>query len=268
MNTANHLPFALITGASSGIGAAFARRLAADGYNLILVARRKQRLDALASEIRAKHAVLVESFPADLAQPVDVERVVERIRACEELDLLVNNAGFGQAGCFWEDEEQGQLDMVQVHVAATVRLTRAALPVMLAHQKGGIINVSSVAAFVARGSATLYHATKASLIAFSRGLALELRKTPVKVQALCPGFTVTEFHDSPEYKNFQRSSVPNFMWLTAEQIVNPSLAELRKGKNVVVVPGLLYQLLVFMTTSPLTQPLMRLLAVTLFKRER
>lgn len=268
MNTSNHLPFALITGASSGIGAAFAHRLATDGYNLILVARRKQRLDALASEIRGKHAVSVETFPADLSQPVDVERVVERIRACDDLALLVNNAGFGQAGCFWEDDEQGQLDMVQVHVATTVRLTRAALPGMLKRQKGGIINVSSVAAFVARGSATLYHATKSCLIAFSRGLALELRNTPVTVQVLCPGFTTTEFHDTPEYKNFNRSSVPDFLWLTPEQIVNPSLAELSKGKRVVVIPGFIYRLMVFMTTSSLTQPLMRLVAVTLFKRKR
>jgi short-subunit dehydrogenase len=268
MNTlsSNNLPFALITGASSGIGAAFARRLATDGYNLILVARRRDRLDALATEIQGQTGRSVEVLVADLSQPIGVQQVVERIQACENFALLVNNAGFGQSGKFWLDDEQGQLAMVQVHVAATVRLSRAALPAMVARQKGAIINVSSVSAFVARGSASLYHATKACLNALSQGLALELRGTGVKVQALCPGFTHTEFHDTPEYKDFRRTSIPAFMWMTPQQIVDASLADLKKGK-VISIPGFWYRFLVFFTTNSLTRPLISLISANLFKRK-
>jgi short-subunit dehydrogenase len=257
--------WALITGASAGIGEAFARRLAADGYALILIGRRKERLDALATELQGKHGKPVETMAADLSQPDQVTRVAERITACENLALLINNAGFGLAGSFWERPAAEQLAMLQVHAAATVQLTHAALPGMLARHAGGIINVSSIAAFMARKSGTMYHASKAFLNAFSQGLAGELQGSGVKIQALCPGFTITEFHDRPEYKNFRRSSIPKFLWLTAEQVVDGSLADLRRGR-VISVPGNWYRFGVFFLTNSFTQPIMKLVASNLRRK--
>ncbi len=248
-------PTALITGASSGIGAAFAHRLAASGHDLILVARRVEKLNALAGELRAAHTVAVEVFPADLSRPEEVQRVADRLAACESLALLVNNAGFGKSGKFWQAEARGQLEMSQVHVMATVQLTRAALPGMVARRQGGVINVSSVASFLPRSSGTMYHATKAFLNAFSAGLELELQGTGVRVQALCPGFTVTGFHDSPEYPNFRRSKYPAFLWLSADQVAADSLADLKHGR-LICVPGRQYQVLVALLTGCLTRPLM------------
>jgi uncharacterized protein len=251
--------WALITGASAGIGEAFARRLAADGYALIITGRRKERLDALAAELQGKYGKPVEILVADLSQPDQVTNVAERIAACENLALLVNNAGFGLSGSFWGTPASGQLAMLQVHAAATVQLTHAALPGMLARHAGGIINVSSIAAFIARRSGSMYHATKAFLNAFSQGLAGELRGSGVKIQALCPGFTVTEFHDRPEYKNFHRSSIPSFLWMKPAQIVDASLADLRRGK-VICVPGGWYRLMVFLINNSLTRPFVQLVA--------
>lgn len=263
----NGKKWALITGASSGIGEAFAWRLAKDGYSLILVARRKERLDALAIELQARQKIAVEVFAADLSQPADVQRVVQRITECENLALLVNNAGFGQAGSFWEADARGELDMTQVHVTATVQLSRAALPGMVARKTGGVINVSSIAAFSARRTGTLYHATKAFLNAFSQGLAAELKDSGVKIQALCPGFTITRFHDTPEYQNFRRSSIPRFLWMTPEQVVNTSLSDLQKGR-VISIPGSLYRLIVFLLTNSFTRPVTQFAATHLIRRKR
>jgi len=242
---------ALITGASAGIGAAFARQLAAQGYRLILSARRVDRLRALATELSA---VPVEIFPADLTQPADVQRLAERIAAEPDLTLLINNAGFGKQGRFWESDPQGQFDMAQVHMMAVVQLTRAALPNMTARGRGAMINVSSVAAFLARGSGAMYHASKAFLNAFSEGLNAELRGTGVHVQALCPGFTITEFHSTPEYKDFRRSRIPGFLWMSADQVVKESLADLRRERGL-CVPGWYYKFAVALISAPLIRPL-------------
>ncbi|GIV59641.1 MAG: hypothetical protein KatS3mg043_0730 [Rhodothermaceae bacterium] len=189
---------ALITGASSGIGAGFARRLAERGYNLILVARRADRLAELAEELQTRHGIEAEGLPADLATDEGIRRVEARIVDCDTLDLLVNNAGFGTTGRFAEIDLAPQLAMIHVHVIAPVRLIRAALPGMMARGAGGIINVSSVSAFWPNAGSATYSATKAYLNAFSEALAHELRGTGVTVQALCPGFTRTEFHDTED----------------------------------------------------------------------
>lgn len=265
-NTYNQ-PTALITGASSGIGAAFAHQLAADNYHLILAARREEKLNALATEIQTKHAITVKVLPADLTQPNDVKRVVEQIKTCKDLALLINNAGFGISGNFWNVKIQNHLDMIQVHDIATVQLTYAALPGMLDRHTGAIINVSSIAAFVARSSGTMYHTTKAFLNAFSEGLHTELRGSGIKVQVLCPGFTITGFHDTPEYKNFRRSSLPKFAWLTAGQVARESLSDLQKGK-LISIPGAFYRWFVFFVTNPLTGPLLRLVSGRLMKQTR
>jgi hypothetical protein len=229
---------ALITGASAGLGAEFARQLAAQGTHLILTARRLERLQSLADELMAQHGICAEVLPADLSDPAGVENVVAKIRATPDLELLVNNAGYSVSDRFSDGDLQKHLDMIQVHVQASVILARAALPSMQARQYGGIINVASVAAFFPAGNTT-YTATKAYLVNFSQALQIELLDSGIHVQALCPGFTYTEFHDTPELKDFRRSSIPPLFWLTADHVVRTSLKDLRRGK-VVSVPGWTY----------------------------
>ena len=248
---------ALVTGASSGIGAAFARQLAARGYNLILVGRRQERLSALADELRQRYPVTAEVLPADLADPAGIGRVEVRIRETGCLTMLVNNAGFGSGGYFAGIDLAGQLDMIQVHIVASIRLCRAALPGMLALNRGGIINVSSVSAFVPMPGSATYSATKVYLINFSQALQAELSGTGVRVQALCPGFTRTGFHDTPEFENFDRGRIPGFMWLSAEEVAADSLRALDRGQ-VVRVPGLRYRLGLLLVNRATTSLLLKL----------
>lgn len=232
----NSNPLALVTGASSGIGEAFARRLAADGYRLILVARRRDRLDALAAALGDAEVV-----PADLSGASGLELVVERIQAAPDLDLLVNNAGFGSMGRFFEIGGDSQDRMHRLHVIATMRLTHAALRGMVARGRGGVINVSSVAAFGQNPGSVSYCATKAWMNSFTEGLDMELKSagSPVKVQALCPGFTTTEFQD---VIGMDRRRIPARMWMRADDVVDASLKGLAEDK-VIVVPGLLYKII-------------------------
>ena len=190
-------PLAVITGASSGIGAMFARKLAARAYDLLLIARREDRLRSLASELSETYHVASEAMPADLARDDDLERVAARIPAASGLGLLVNNAGFGSMGYFVETDPLGQEKMHRVHVIATMRLTHAALRNLMPRRTGGVINVSSIAAFSRSPQNVSYCASKAWINSFTEGLEVELiaQQSPVKVQALCPGFTLSEFHD-------------------------------------------------------------------------
>ena len=185
-------PLALITGASSGIGMSFARRLAKEGYALVLVARRRQRLDALARQLGG-----AEVLVADLTKDYEVKWVEDRIAAAQNLELLVNNAGFGTKGRFFEAALEGQEAMHRLHILATVRLTHAALRGMVARDRGSVIQVSSVAGFGQSPGNASYCATKAWMNSFTEGLYLDLRsrRSHVVVQALCPGFTISEFHD-------------------------------------------------------------------------
>jgi len=234
---ANTRPLALVTGASAGIGAAFARRLARDGYGLILVARRRDRLEALAAELGG-----AEVLEADLTNAEELKLVEDRITAATDLELLVNNAGFGIEGLFFEMPLDGQDQMHRLHVMATMRLTHAALKGMTARAKGGVINVSSVAGFMQRASGISYYATKAWMNSFTKGLYLELKRarSPVKVQALCPGFTHSEFHAA---KGIDPKSFPYWLWMRAEDVVDASLRGLAAGK-LFVVPGAIYKLAV------------------------
>ncbi len=228
---------ALITGASSGIGAVFARQLAARGHALILAARRADRLEALATELRQQHNITAEVLTADLACLSDLERVEHRLTNTNDLTLLINNAGFGTRGSFDQVEFARHLGMIDVHVIATVRLTHAALPGMKARGRGAIINVSSLAGFVPRKGSATYGATKAYLNSFSQALGEELRGAGVKVQALCPGFTYTEFHDTRAMEGFSRSEIPKMFWMSAEEVVAHSLAALERNQ-VICIPGL------------------------------
>ncbi len=234
---------AVITGASSGIGAAFARALAARGYDLVLVARREERLTALAAELQARHAITAEVLVADLAKHADIERVARHIAGMETLEMLINNAGFGTTGRFFKVDLARHLEMIHVHVVASVRFCHAALPGMVAHGRGAIINLASVAAFLPLVGNATYSATKRFLVTFSQSLQMELAGTGVRVQALCPGFTYSEFHDTPEYARFKRSSIPAFMWMSAEGVVAGSLKALERNR-VVYIPGFQNRLIV------------------------
>lgn len=230
---------ALITGASSGLGAEFARQLAAQDYNLIITARRKQRLADLATALEVKYKINVEQLTADLSTQEGIEKVTSKITGLHSLDLLVNNAGFGTVGKFCTVDPNKHKSMVQVHVNAPVLLTRAALPGMISRKSGAVINVASLAGIIPIRS-VLYGTTKAFLISFSEALDNDVKHMGIHVQALCPGFTLTEFHDSPEYTNFSTSSIPKFLWLTSEQVVHESLKALKRHK-VICIPGNLYR---------------------------
>lgn len=224
---------ALVTGASSGIGAAMARRLAADRTDLVLVARDAARLEALAVELRSAHGVTAEVLPADLTDPAALRRVEERLADPERaVDLLVNNAGMAVRSGFVDgdvDEQEHQLDLL---VRAPMRLCAAALPGMLDRRRGALLNVSSVAGWMPFGS---YAAAKAWLTTFTEGLAAELAGSGVTATALCPGYVRTEFHARMQV----RRSGPSWAWLEPEQVVDEGLADCRRGK-VVSVPSRRY----------------------------
>jgi uncharacterized protein len=254
---------ALITGASAGIGAEFARQLAAAGSRLILVARRKERLASLASELEHNYGVSVEVLQADLSKAGDVERVAGRLAEVEALDLLVNNAGFGETGLFAEGDVVAQIRMVQVHVAAAVSLTRAALGGMISRRRGRIINVASIAAF-SPATGPMYGGTKAFLVRFSENLQYELTGQGVRVQALCPGMTRTELH---EVMGMDRSAIPRFMWMSASDVVRISLKGLGRRK-VIVVPGWKNRLIAALMRCPPTASLVGAIAKLPYFRRR
>jgi short-subunit dehydrogenase len=243
---------AVITGASSGIGTVFARKLAAR-YDLLLVARRKDRLETLAAELIAQYGSVVTVLAADLTNEKDLAAVAERIASEQNLALLVNDAGFGARGLFWETSLEVQEQMHRLHVTATLRLSHAALQNMVARNSGGIINVASVAAFVRRTGSVSYGATKCWMTAFTEGLYLELKsvQSSVKVQALCPGFTYSEFHDT--MKVDRKKLAPSSLWLRAEYVVHESLKALASGK-LFIIPGWRYKALVSLI-SKLPTPL-------------
>jgi len=237
-------PLALITGSSSGIGATFASQLAARGFDLVLVARRRDRLEELAETLRRSNGITAEILRADLTIDAELNAVEQRIEAAGNLELLVNNAGFGTHGKFSSVDVQSQDQMHRLHVLATMRLTHAALGGMTRRGQGGIINVSSVAAFWSSPGSISYCATKCWMNSFTEGLALELKSagSRVKVQALCPGYTLSEFHD---VAGMDRKLVPASLWMRAEEVVAESLAGLDRGKTV-VIPGRLYKAAAFM----------------------
>lgn len=234
-------PVAAVTGASAGIGKIFCQRLAARGYDLVLVARDEARLDALGRELTERHGVGVEAIPADLAREEEMIRVGRRLAETSGLALLVNNAGFGSIGPLATTAPERQADMVRLHALAATRLSQAVLPGLVARRAGGIINVSSVASYLYSAGNVNYCATKAYLRVFSEGLAAELRGTGVRVQALCPGFTHTEFHQRMQVET---GEIPRWLWLDADFVVEDSLRSLERGGPVVCVPGMRYKLLV------------------------
>jgi short-subunit dehydrogenase len=223
---------ALVTGATAGIGAAFARKLAADGFDLVLVARDEKRLNEMAAQL-GKAEVLV----ADLATDEGIEAVAAR---AANVDLLVNNAGFGHKGTFLNVPVEDELRMLKLHCETVLRLTHAALPGMIQRGKGGVINVASAAAFAVRGT---YGASKAWVVSFSQGANQDIHGKGVHVMALCPGFVHTEFH---ERAGMGVDGIPGFMWLDADRVAADALRDFRR--NVVVsIPGAQYKALIGLT---------------------
>lgn len=229
------MPTALITGATAGIGAAFTRRLAADGFDLVLVARDEGRLNEAAERLREVYRVRVEVLPADLSAD-DGLTAVEK-RCAEGVDLLVNNAGFGHPGTFLEVPLSRELAMLRVHCEAVLRLTHAALPHMIERGRGGVVNVASVAAFFPRGT---YSASKAWVVSFSQSVMQDIDARGVNVMALCPGFVHTEFHERAQ---MDVSGIPRQLWLDADQVARTALRDLRRGVQV-SIPGAQYKTLV------------------------
>ncbi|MGJ5816982.1 SDR family NAD(P)-dependent oxidoreductase [Paludibaculum fermentans] len=230
---------AVITGASSGLGEVFARKLAQRGYRLMLVARRAARLEELRTSLEATAKTSVECFPCDLASAADTERLAVHLEQ-RPVELLVNNAGFGTKGRFVETDYQRQVDMVNVHILATMRLTKAVLPGMLQRDHGGIINVASVAGFWRSAGNVNYCASKGWINDFTEGVRLEVDSagSAVKIQTLCPGFTYTEFHDT---LGIDKATIPKLLWMPADYVVEESLKGLESGK-LFVIPNWKYRL--------------------------
>lgn len=242
---------ALIAGASAGLGAEFARQLAAAGTGLVLVARRLDRLEELAAELRSRYGIAVHAVQADLSTEAGLSAVEAQVTENNSLDLLINNAGFGGKTGFVRGEEADHLEMVRVHVDSTVRLTKAALPGMIGRGRGAVINVASVAAF-SPFSGAMYSGTKAFLVMFSQNLQAEVLSMGITLQALCPGMTHTEFHQAA---GIDESIVPAPFWMTADKVVKVSLR--RVGRGVVCIPGWYNKGLAFLMRCPLTAGLVR-----------
>lgn len=257
---------ALVTGASSGIGAAYARLLARTGYDVVLVARRSGRLRDLASALETQHKVSAEVLQADLSDPQGIEAVEAAIRRRIPA-LLVHAAGFSTLTDFIAGNLGRHLTMVNVHDVAALRLVHAALPGMVQRRDGAIILVSSIAAFLPYGSpvTVTYSATKAFLNAFGRALWTELRGSGVRIQVLCPGFTRTEFHSGADFVGLDLSMIPGFLWTSADDVARASYRALQTGR-VVVIPDLRTRVFVSLTQSRLAGVLMRRLTERMLAR--
>ena len=217
---------ALITGASSGIGAAYADRLAGRGFDLILVARRRDRLDSLAERLRKAHGRKVEVFPADLGDPGDLSRVESLIRTRDDIDILVNNAGLGALGPSASIDAKAIDTLVKVNVLALTHLSLAAVPGFAKRNRGTIINLGSIIAIIPSPSGAGYSASKAYVLNFSRSLQLEFAKSNVKVQVVMPGPVRSEFFGD------QKPPFPDQLFMSAETLVDTALSALDQGELV------------------------------------
>jgi hypothetical protein len=240
-------PWALVTGASAGIGAEFCRQLAGKGYRLVLVARRVDKLQTVADELQKSHATESLIITADLSKRDACQTIVERLEQENiNIEYLVNNAGYGLPGSFHVPRWKEHADFIQVMMTAVCELTWRLLPGMRERGCGFIVNVASVAGLVAPSAGhTLYGASKSFLIKFSEALALENEETGVKVCALCPGFTYSEFHDVNGTREMI-SKLPSYLWLDARDVVADTvMAMSAKEVKPVIIPGRQYKAIVF-----------------------
>ena len=242
---------ALITGASSGIGKEFAIQLSKKGYHTVLVARRKEKLEEVANELEKNYPTKSEILVSDLSKQEGMEEVENYIKKLDGLDMLINNAGFGIPRKFQDIPLEKSLDMINLHVTTPTRLCYAAIPKM--SKQGVIINVSSLASLIPKAGSSVYAATKSYLTMFSKTLQKDLRDK-IKIQALCPGFTHTGFHDTEEFKNWG-ANIPKLLWTNAEYVVEKSLKDLKKDK-VVCIPEFHNHILLSLMNNKLISPIL------------
>lgn len=251
MNSSSAPGTALVTGATAGIGLEFARQLAARGHDLVLVARDHERLRDLAAELTSSYSVAVAVLSADLTDREQLRLVEQRLADHDQpIDLLVNNAGFGLRDRFLDNDIEVEQALLDVLVTSVLRLSHAALGAMTTRGQGGVINVSSVAAFLPRGT---YSAAKAWVNSFGEWAAHEYRDRGVTVTTLCPGFTRTEFHSR---MGIGQESVPDFLWLEVDRLVRRALADHDRGR-VFSVPGARYKAIRTLTRATPTGVLQR-----------
>ena len=252
---------ALVTGATSGIGATYAKFLAKESFDLVLVARDLPRLSAYAIELSKAHKIKVETLQADLTKPAQLLKVEKRLSSkTKPIEVLINNAGFGIKQSFTDSEIKKEQELLDVLVTAPMRLTHAVLPQMLKRDSGVIVNVSSVASWIAGGT---YSAAKSYLTVFSEYLNTELKRTNVKVSALCPGFTRTEFHQRGKMR---MTGLPKFMWLSTDQVVTKSWKDAKVGKAI-CIPG--WQYLILSTIARMApRPIVRKAGVNVRRKQR
>lgn len=229
---------ALVTGASSGIGDALARQLAAAGTNLVVVARSRDRLEVLAKELADAHGIDVEVLAADLGDRIELGAVEDRVRDGDPIDLLINNAGFGSQGRFWELDLAGEQAEVDLNIDAVVRLSHAALASMVPRGTGALVNVSSLGSLSPVPMMATYGATKAFVTSFTEALHEELRGTGVSATAVLPGFIRTEFQDRAGLS--ESGGIPEFAWMTPDAVARDALVAAAAGKAT-CVPGLGYR---------------------------
>jgi len=228
---------ACITGATSGIGAAFAERFAKQGYDLIMTGRRQEKIESLSQTLSQEHNIHVEVIIAELSDAQALELLSEKLKNLNSLEILVNNAGFAKENVFHEEDFSTHEIMLKVHNLALIKLCHAVLPNMVSKGKGIIINVSSLGAFTPAPTIAMYSASKAFVKLFTESLYLELQGTGVRVQALCPGFTRTDFHEKMGFdKNTYYKDKGILKAMTPEEVVDISLHYLEKDK-VLCVPG-------------------------------
>ena len=252
--------WALVTGATSGIGESFTRLLASNKYNIVLVARDLPRLQERAQALETKYGVKTQVIQADLATDEGCLKIEKHILE-NQVDVLINNAGFGTSKAFTMSTLDIEQQLLDVLVRTPMRLMHIALPLMKARNQGIIINVSSVAGYIAGGS---YSASKSYLTVLTESLHTELAATKVKVSALCPGFTRTEFHQRGK---MSMKGLPNFLWLNSDRLVEQSWRDALKGKAV-SVPGWQYKLLVFVVQTLVPRSIVRKVGMNLRSKQR
>jgi short-subunit dehydrogenase len=240
----NHTPIALITGATSGIGAEYARRLAGDGYDLILTGRRSEKINALAGELSDAHGSEVEVIIIELSDPVQVEGLIESIKG-RDIHLLINNAGFGTTKVFHQEPLEIHEKMIAAHILAHTKIIYAILPMMIEKGAGVIINVSSLGAFLPSPKTVVYSGTKAYLRAFTECLHYELKDSGIQVQVVCPGLTRTDMHTRIGIPEEAIIDWGPFRWIGPQEVVTCSLKCLEK-KKVICIPGRMTKMQVIM----------------------
>jgi short-subunit dehydrogenase len=252
---------ALVTGATAGIGESFTRLLAEKGFDLVLVARDNKRLQERAKSLSKKYKVEVETLQADLSVPAQLAKVEKRLsNGKKPIEVLINNAGFGIKDSFLVSNISDENRLIDVLAKAPMQLMHAVLPQMLNRNSGTIINVSSVAGFIAGGT---YSAAKSYLTVHTESLHTELSKTNINISALCPGFTHTEFHQRGKMK---MSGLPKFMWLEADQVVSESWRSAERGKAI-CIPGWQYKVLSTIARFG-PRPLVRKIGIKVRARQR